>query len=45
MVPCVQMGNMEGLERYLVHRWGMWIVWYGARCTNGVLWLFLPQIS
>jgi hypothetical protein len=38
MVPYVQTRNVEGMERYLMYRWGMWMVWYGARCVDGVLW-------
>jgi hypothetical protein len=26
MVPCVQIGFVDGLEWYQVFRWGLWIV-------------------
>jgi hypothetical protein len=36
MVPGVWIGNVDNLERYLVYRVGMWMVWKGARSTDYV---------
>jgi hypothetical protein len=30
MVPDIWIGNVDGLERYLVYEMGMWMVWKGT---------------
>jgi hypothetical protein len=37
MVPDVRIGNVDDIERYLVYRLGMWMVWKGARSTVWVV--------
>jgi hypothetical protein len=34
-VPNVRIGNVDGLERYLVYRMGLWMVWKGAEVWFG----------
>jgi hypothetical protein len=36
MVPGVQNENVDGLERYLMYKMGMWMVWKGSRCADWV---------
>jgi hypothetical protein len=36
-VPSVRIGNVDGLERYLVYGLGMWMVWKGAWSTTWVV--------
>jgi hypothetical protein len=40
-VPGVQIGNVDGLKRYLVYRFWLWMVWKGARST---FWLMVVSI-
>jgi hypothetical protein len=36
-VPGVRIGNVDGLERYLMYRLGWWLVWKGAQSTVWVV--------
>jgi hypothetical protein len=37
LVPNVRNGNVDGMERYLVHGMGLWIVCKGARSLVGLM--------
>jgi hypothetical protein len=37
LVPGVRHGNVDGLEKYLVYKMGLWIVWKGAQGTVWVV--------
>jgi hypothetical protein len=37
LLPDIRIGNVNGLERYLVYGLGMWMVWKGSRSTVWVV--------
>jgi hypothetical protein len=41
LVPNVWNGIVDGLERYLVYKLGLWMVWKGARST---VWLMIVSV-
>jgi hypothetical protein len=40
-VPDMQIANVDDLERYLVYRMGLWMVWKGAR---SMVWLLIVSV-